>query len=218
MKQEKKEKKEKGTEKVKAPVHQRKKKEKKQATGEKTREKLKKLQDEVVASLEKASEGKPERVKKENKKESKKSVKNTKNSKKFDNLARYGTVSSIVRDENARVRVIPLGGLNEIGKNITVIECGDDIIVIDCGFAFPDEEMLGVDLVLPDFTYLRENADKVRAIVLTHGHEDHIGGLPGALNYATADVVLCPVKSYDSAAFNSFAKLGFVYYFHFNIP
>ena len=76
------------------------------------------------------------------------------------------------------VKIIPLGGLNEIGKNFTVIECGDDIVIIDCGLAFPDTEMFGVDIVIPDYTYVEKNAEKVRGIVLTHGHEDHIGGLP----------------------------------------
>lgn len=76
------------------------------------------------------------------------------------------------------VRIILLGGVNEIGKNITVIECGEDIIVVDCGLAFPDEEMLGVDIVIPDFSFLEKNKDKIRGIVLTHGHEDHIGSLP----------------------------------------
>ena len=76
------------------------------------------------------------------------------------------------------VKIIPLGGLNEIGKNFTVIECSNDMFIIDCGLAFPDSEMLGVDLVIPDFTYVERNADKLRGIVLTHGHEDHIGGLP----------------------------------------
>ena len=84
-------------------------------------------------------------------------------------------------DENAKVRIIPLGGLLEIGKNMTAIECGDDIVVIDCGLAFPDEEMPGVDLVIPDVTYLEANASKVRGIVLTHGHEDHIGAIPYVL-------------------------------------
>lgn len=75
------------------------------------------------------------------------------------------------------VKIIPLGGLNEIGKNMTVIECCNDIFIIDCGLAFPDTEMPGVDIVIPDFTYIERNKEKVRGVVLTHGHEDHIGGL-----------------------------------------
>jgi len=76
------------------------------------------------------------------------------------------------------VRIMSLGGVNEIGKNIYVYECCNDIFIIDCGLAFPDDDMLGVDLVIPDFTYLEKNKEKIRGIVLTHGHEDHIGALP----------------------------------------
>ena len=75
------------------------------------------------------------------------------------------------------VKIIPLGGLNEIGKNFTVIECSNDMFVIDCGLAFPDSEMPGVDIVIPDFSYVEKNQEKLRGVVLTHGHEDHIGGL-----------------------------------------
>ncbi|MBQ8641595.1 MAG: ribonuclease J [Clostridia bacterium] len=86
----------------------------------------------------------------------------------------------------SKVRVMMLGGLNEIGKNLAVIEYENDMIIIDCGLAFPDEDMLGVDLVIPDYTYLEKNADRIRGILLTHGHEDHIGGLPYLLK--TLDV------------------------------
>lgn len=77
-----------------------------------------------------------------------------------------------------KLKVIPLGGLEQIGMNITAFEYGDSIVVVDCGMAFPDDGMLGIDMVIPDITYLKENAEKVKGFVITHGHEDHIGSLP----------------------------------------
>ena len=85
------------------------------------------------------------------------------------------------KKDKGKIRIIPLGGLQEIGKNLTVIEYENDMIVVDCGLAFPDEDMLGVDLVIPDVTYLEQNSDRLRGIFLTHGHEDHIGAIPYVL-------------------------------------
>src|SRR5213593_124153 len=87
------------------------------------------------------------------------------------------------------LRIIPLGGLGEVGKNMTVYEYGDDAIVIDAGLAFPRDEHLGVDLILPDFTYLRERGRPVRAVILTHAHEDHVGSLPYLLREVPVDEV-----------------------------
>ena len=89
-----------------------------------------------------------------------------------------------------KLKIIPLGGLNEIGKNMTVLEYGKDIIIVDCGLGFPDEEMYGVDLVIADMTYLVKNKDKIRGMFLTHGHEDHIGGIPYAMEQFN-----CPIHA-----------------------
>ncbi len=99
-----------------------------------------------------------------------------------------------------KLKIIPLGGLDEIGKNITVIEYGRDMIVVDCGVGFPDEEMYGVDLVIPDFTYLVQNAKKLRGMFITHGHEDHIGSIPYCMQQ-----VNCPI--HGTAMTNGLIKL-----------
>ena len=99
-----------------------------------------------------------------------------------------------------KLKIIPLGGLDEIGKNITVLEYGKDMIVIDCGVGFPDEDLYGVDLVIPDFTYLVQNAKKLRGMFITHGHEDHIGSIPYCMQQVT-----CPI--HGTAMTNGLIKL-----------
>ena len=87
----------------------------------------------------------------------------------------------MLKKNNSKLRIIPLGGLESIGMNITAFECGDSIIVVDCGLAFPEDDMYGIDLCVPDITYLQENIDRVKGFFITHGHEDHIGALPYVL-------------------------------------
>lgn len=96
------------------------------------------------------------------------------------------------------LRVIPLGGLNEIGKNMTLLEYGDDIIIIDCGIAFPDDDMFGIDVVIPDFSYLTERKENIRGIVITHAHEDHIGAVPYFL------------RSFDVPIYGTRLTMGFI--------
>ena len=95
----------------------------------------------------------------------------------------------------SKLRIIPLGGLGEIGKNTTVIEFGNDLILIDCGMGFPDEDMYGIDVVLPDITYLRNNASRIRAMIVTHGHEDHIGAIPYVLKELDIPIYTTPLTA-----------------------
>jgi ribonuclease J len=95
----------------------------------------------------------------------------------------------------SKLKIIPLGGLGEIGKNMTAFECGTDIIVVDCGMGFPDEDMYGIDIVLPDISYLKANADRIRGIILTHGHEDHIGAVPYVLRELDVPIYTTPLTA-----------------------
>ncbi len=95
----------------------------------------------------------------------------------------------------SKLKIIPLGGLGEIGKNMTAFEYGNDIIVVDCGMGFPDEDMYGIDVVLPDITYLRNNAARLRGLILTHGHEDHIGAVPYVLKELDVPIYTTPLTA-----------------------
>lgn len=102
--------------------------------------------------------------------------------------AKRQSKSSASRGNQKKLKISFLGGLNEIGKNITVYECDNDMIIVDCGMAFPDGDMPGIDMVIPDFSYLEKNKDKIKGVLLTHGHEDHIGGLPYLLKQLNVPV------------------------------
>ncbi len=128
----------------------------------------------------------------------------------------YGGKKNKQEIKKPSIKVAFLGGLNEIGKNITLFEYEGDIVLLDCGMAFPDGDMLGVDLVIPDFTYVEQNIDRVRGLVVTHGHEDHIGGIPFLLSKANIPIYGTPLtigllgnKLKEHSLFN-FAKLNVV--------
>ena len=95
----------------------------------------------------------------------------------------------------AKLKIIPLGGLGEIGKNLTVYEYGQDMFVVDCGLGFPDEELYGVDVVIPDITYLKQNKDRIKGIVITHGHEDHIGAIPYVMRDLDVPIYATPLTA-----------------------
>ncbi|MBQ4092800.1 MAG: MBL fold metallo-hydrolase, partial [Firmicutes bacterium] len=94
-----------------------------------------------------------------------------------------------------KMKIIPLGGLNEIGKNMTVYECGGEIMVVDCGMAFPDDDMYGIDLVIPDVSYLVKNKNRLRGLFITHGHEDHIGAIPYVLRQVNMPIYCTPLTA-----------------------
>ena len=134
----------------------------------------------------------------ETKKSQRKNEKTSKPETKKRQYSKSGKNSKDKKKASVPVRIIPLGGLEEIGKNITLYECGDDMILVDCGMAFPDDDLPGIDLVIPDFTYVIKNKDKIRGLFITHGHEDHIGSIPYLL------------KEFDLPVYGTRLTLGLV--------
>lgn len=131
---------------------------------------------------------KSEKTKKETSNSGSSSKKNSKIKNKVGQLSKYGSVSAKELRLFGGVKITFLGGINEIGKNLTLFEYGGDIIILDCGMSFPDADMPGIDYVLPDLNYVERNADRIKAVFITHGHEDHIGGLPYLLKTVNVPV------------------------------
>ena len=117
-----------------------------------------------------------------------------------------GTVGN---SQKSKLKIIPLGGLEQIGMNITAFEYEDSIVVVDCGLAFPADDMLGIDLVIPDVTYLKDNYDKVKGFVITHGHEDHIGSLPKLYNFTLG--ILYQIMFFQFVFNNAHGKPGSIH-------